>query len=208
VNDPVALGLVTSIARPGGNITGFTQGPQILWGKRLELLTELFGRPPRRLAWLGNPGNPGAEADWPDARQAVDRVGAVATRVEASRADELERTIEAIADVDALLVQWDFPFSTFAGLIAELAARKGLPAVYANRGHVLAGGLTSYAADLRENYRNAAQYVDRVLRGTPPADLPVVEASRYELVLNLGAAKRLGIEVPPSLLARADEVIE
>jgi putative ABC transport system substrate-binding protein len=208
VADPLVLGLVASIARPGGNVTGFTQGPQHLWRKRLELLTELLGRAVRAVAWVGNPGNPGSKADWLDARDAAAMAGAEIVRVEASRTDTLIGAVAALRDVDALLVQWDFLFSTLAEPLAELAARKGLPTAYGNRGHVLAGGLMSYGGDLRENYRQGAGYVDRVLRGTAPADLPVNEVSRYELVVNLGAVKRLGIDVPVSLLSRIDEIIE
>jgi putative ABC transport system substrate-binding protein len=109
---------------------------------------------------------------------------------------------------DAVLVQWDFLFSVMRRQIADLAMHKRLPAAYGNRSHVLAGGLMSYGADLRENYRQGAIYVDRILKGARAADLPVVQASRFELVININTARTLGIAVSPTLLARADEVIE
>jgi putative ABC transport system substrate-binding protein len=208
VADPVSLGVVASIARPGGNITGLAQGPQILWGKRLGLLTELLGRLPRRLAWLGNPANAGSEANWTDAKDATAQAGVDLTRIDVSRADQLDEAFIAVKDSDALLVQWDFLFAVLRNRIAELAAQTRVPAIYENRTPVLAGGLMSYGGDLRENYRQGAFYVDRILKGARPADLPVIQASRFELVLNKGAAKALGLTIPDSILARADEVIE
>jgi putative tryptophan/tyrosine transport system substrate-binding protein len=208
IQDPVSLGIVESIPRPGGNITGFTQGPQVLWGKRLELLAELLGRQPRRLAYLGNPGNVGSVSNWTDAKDAAATVGAEIVRTEVGQASELRDAFDALKSPDALLVPYDFLYFVLRGRIAELAAEKRIPAVYENRGHVLAGGLMSYGGDVRENYRLGAGYVDRILKGARPADLPVVAPSRFELVLNIGAAKALGLTVPPFLLARADEVIE
>jgi putative ABC transport system substrate-binding protein len=208
VLDPVSLGVVGSIARPGGNITGLAQGPQILWGKRLGLLTELLGRLPRRLAWLGNPGNAGSEANWTDAKDATTQAGVDLARIDVSRADELDKAFMVVKDTDALLVQFDFLFVVLRNRIAELAAQTRVPAIYENRTQVLAGGLMSYGGDLRENYRQGAVYVDRILKGARPAELPVIQASRFELVLNKGAAKALGLTIPDTLLARADEVIE
>jgi putative tryptophan/tyrosine transport system substrate-binding protein len=208
VLDPVALGVVESIARPGGNITGLAQGPQILWGKRLGLLTELLGHVPRDVAWLGNPGNAGSEASWADAKDATAQAGANLVRIDVSRADELDTAFTRTKGSEALLVQWDFLFAVARKRIAELATQTRLPAVYENRAQVSAGGLMSYGGDLRENYRQGAIYVDRILKGARPADLPVIQASRVELVLNKGAAKAIGLTIPDSLIARADEVIE
>ena len=208
VADPVASGVVASISRPGGNITGFAQGPQILWSKRLSLLTEMLGRQPRHLAWLGNPGNAGSALNWADARDAAARVGADLARIDVSRTEELEGAFKGVKGLDGLLVQWDFLFSTLGSQIAKLAAQERVPAIYENRTQVLAGGLMSYGGDLRENFRQGASYVDRILKGARPADLPVIQASRFELVLNKGAAKALGLTIPDNLLARADEVIE
>jgi len=208
VAEPVASGVVASISRPGGNTTGFAQGPQILWSKRLSLLTEMLGRQPRHLAWLGNPGNSGSALNWADAKDAAARVDADLARIDVGRAEELEGAFKDVKGMDGLLVQWDFLFSTLGNQIAQLAAQERVPAIYENRAQVLAGGLMSYGGDLRENFRQGAAYVDRILKGARPADLPVVQASRFELVLNKGAAKALGLTIPDSLLARADEVIE
>ena len=208
VLDPVALGVVESIARPGGNMTGLAQGPQILWGKRLGLMTELLGHVPRHVAWLGNPGNAGSEASWADAKDATAQAGANLVRIDVSRADELNTAFTRTKGSEALLVQWDFLFAVARKRIAELATQTRLPAVYENRAQVSAGGLMSYGGDLRENYRQGAIYVDRILKGARPADLPVIQASRFELVLNKSAAKAIGLTIPDSLIARADEVIE
>jgi putative ABC transport system substrate-binding protein len=208
VADPIASGVVASISRPGGNTTGFAQGPQILWSKRLGLLTEMLGRQPHHLAWLGDPGNSGSALNWKDAKDAAARVGADLVRIDVSRAEDLEGAFKGVNGLDGLLVQWDFLFSTLTRQIAELAAQKRVPAIYENRAQVLAGGLMSYGGDLRENFRQGAAYVDRILKGARPGDLPVVQASRFELVLNAGAAKALGLTIPDNLLARADEVIE
>jgi putative tryptophan/tyrosine transport system substrate-binding protein len=208
IPDPISLGVVDSIARPGRNITGFSFGPQTVWGKRLEILAELLGRQPHRLAWLGNPANPGAAFNWTDTKDAAGKLGADLIRVEVSKPDELDGAFDALGDRDALLVGWDFLLYSLRKRIAELALQRRLPAIYEYRGHVVEGGLLSYGADVRDNYRRAAVYVDRILKGARPADLPVDQASRFELVINLKAAKGLGITVPPALLARADEVIE
>jgi len=206
--DPVAVGFVKNIARPGGNITGFMQAPQLLWGKRIEFLTELLGRPPRRLAWIGNPGNTSSEANWADARDAAAKVGSEVIRLNVSTARDVDRAFDAMKGRDAILVQFDFLLAVEGQRVAAHAARLRLPAGYENRIQAMAGGLMSYGGDLRENYRQGAQYVHRVLNGTPPGDLPVVQASRFELVLNVKAARALGLAVPAALLARVDEVID
>jgi putative ABC transport system substrate-binding protein len=208
VGDPISSGLVASISHPGGNITGFAQGPQILWSKRLGLLTEMLGRQPRHLAWLGNPRNSGSASNWADAEDAAARVGADLARIDVSRAEELEGAFKGVKGLDGLLVQYDFLLSGLSSQIAQLAARERVPAIYENRVQVLAGGLMSYGGDLRENFRQAAAYVDRILKGARPGDLPVVQASRFELILNIGTAKALGLAIPDSLLTRADELIE
>ena len=207
VADPISSHLVASISHPGGNITGFAQGPQILWSKRLGLLTEMIGRQPRHLAWLGNPENSGSVPNWADAKEAAARMGAELARIDVSRAEQLEGALKGIKGLDGLLVQWDFLFAVMRSRMAELVAQERVPAIYENRVQVLAGGLMSYGGDLRENYRQGAVYVDRILKGARPGDLPVVQASRFELILNTGAAKALGLTIPDNLLARADEVI-
>jgi ABC-type uncharacterized transport system substrate-binding protein len=207
VADPISSRLVASISHPGGNVTGFAQGPQILWSKRLGLLTEMIGRQPRHLAWLGNPENSGSVPNWADAKEAATRAGSELTRIDVSRAEQLEGAFKGIKGLDGLLVQFDFLLAVMRSRVAELVAQERVPAIYENRMQVLAGGLMSYGGDLRENYRQGAVYVDRILKGARPGDLPVIQASRFELILNTGAAKALGLTIPDNLLARADEVI-
>jgi putative ABC transport system substrate-binding protein len=197
-----------SASLPGGNITGFLQGPHFLWSKRIELLTEVLGRPPRRLAWIGNPRNTGSEANWADARDSAGRVGSEIVRIDLRTARDIERGFETAKGRDAILVQFDFLIAVEKQRIAALAARYRLPAIYENRTQVVAGGLMSYGGDLRENYRQGAGYVHRILSGTRPDDLPVVQPSRFELVVNVKASHALGLTIPATLLARADEVID
>jgi len=208
VADPVTSGLVASISRPGGNTTGFTQGPQLVWSKRLGLLTEMLGHEVRHLAWLGNPGHSGSQLNWADANDAAARLAIDLAKIDVGRAEDLDGAFKGVKGLDGLLVQWDFLFAILSSQIANLAAKHSLPAIYENRAQVLAGGLMSYGGDLRENFRQGASYVDRILKGARPADLPVIQASRFELVLNKGVAKTLGLTIPDSLIARADEVIE
>lgn len=189
--DPVATGLVASISRPGGNVTGFTQGPQILSGKRLGILTELLGRPPRRLAYVLNPASANSGPMWTDAAEAAAKIGAEILRVPVGAAGELDAAFAGLKDRDAVLVSHDLMFFGLRRRFAELAVLHRLPVMYENEGHVAVGGLVSYGADLRENYRRGAAYIDRILKGARPGDLPVVQASRFELVVNTAAAKAI-----------------
>jgi putative tryptophan/tyrosine transport system substrate-binding protein len=206
--DPVAAGLVQSIARPGGNLTGFLQSPELLWGKRLDFLREVMGHSPRRLAFIGNPGNTGFRAQWDNARAEAAKIGADIHRADVAVASAIDGAFRDLADRDALLVHWDFLLVSLSERIAALAAERRLPAIYEQRMPVLVGGLMSYGVDLNENYRQGAVYIDRILKGAHSRDLPVVQGNRIELVLNTSAAKAIGLTFPPSLLARADEVIE
>jgi putative tryptophan/tyrosine transport system substrate-binding protein len=206
--DPVAAGLVENITRPGGNITGFLQAPQLLSGKRFEIITELLGRPPRRLAYIVNPRNVGVAPLWADAAAAATSLGAEIQRIDVSSPAELSDVIASLKGCDAVVVHYDFMLVGLREQLAELAVRQRLPVMYENRLYVAAGGLMSYGPDIRENYRNGASYLDRLLKGARPKDLPVVQASRFELVVNSNAAKAIALTIPPSLLARADEVIE
>jgi putative tryptophan/tyrosine transport system substrate-binding protein len=206
--DPVAAGLVQSIARPGGNLTGFLQSPELLWGKRLDFLKELLGGPPRRLAFIGNPGNTSFRVQWENAGAEAARIGADIRRADIGSSTDLENAFAKVGDRDALLVQWDFLLVGLSERIADVAVRLRLPAIYEQRAPVIAGGLMSYGADLTENYRQGAAYIDRILKGALAADLPVVQGNRLELVLNKAAAAAIGLGFSPSLLARADEVIE
>jgi putative tryptophan/tyrosine transport system substrate-binding protein len=206
--DPVSAGLVESISRPGGNLTGFLQTPQLLSGKRLQILAELLGRHPQRVAYVLNPDNVNAAGLDADAAQAAGQIGADLRRRLVGDPLELERAFDGMHYFHAVMVQHDFLFVVLRKELADLARRRRIPVMYENRSHVEAGGLISYGADLREGYRQGAVYVDRILKGAHPRDLPVLEASRSELVLNVTTARALGLTIPPTLLARADEVIE
>jgi putative tryptophan/tyrosine transport system substrate-binding protein len=210
VPDPVGAGFVESLARPGGNATGFMQFEYGLSGKWLELLKEIAPRV-TRAALIGNPKTTpfdyfqrAAEAAAPSLA-----IELVPTTVENEEAD-IERAIESFAAVPkgGLVVLPDTTTLARRDLVVALAARNRLPAVYPFRVFVEAGGLMAYGTYVVDGYRLSATYVDRILRGAKPADLPVQTPTKYETVLNLKTAKSLGIEVPPSLLVRADEVIE
>jgi putative ABC transport system substrate-binding protein len=210
VPDPVGSGFVNSLARPGGNATGFTQFEYSLSGKWVELLRE-FAPGVTRAAVVWNPSVPAGIGQF-----AIIQSMAPSRRVEVipvslrDRA-EAERTIADIARTGAggLIVTAAAALTNaYRDLIIGLAARHKLPAVYPNRQFVSRGGLMCYAADFNEQYRLAAGYIDRILKGEKPANLPVQNPTKYELVINLKTAKALGIDVPSTLLARADEVIE
>jgi putative ABC transport system substrate-binding protein len=205
--DPVGAGNVESPARPGGNATGFTQFEYSLSGKWLELLKEVVPGVTRTAVVRDSDGAAGI-GQW-----AV--IQALASGVELSPIDlredgEVERRIAAFARAPngGLIVTVSSAATIRRDLIVTLATRYRLPAVYPYRFYAAAGGLISYGPDLVEPYRRAAGYVDRILKGEKPADLPVQAPTRYQLVINLKTAKALGIEIPPTLLARADEVIE
>jgi putative ABC transport system substrate-binding protein len=209
VVDPVGAGFVASLARPGGNATGFTMFEYGMSGKWLELLKQIAPGV-TRAAVLRDPAIASGIGQF-GAVQAV----APSLRVELSPVDvrdapEIERAVTAFAGIEnGGLVVTGSPSSTIhRELIIALAARHKLPAVYWQRFYVASGGLMSYGPDLLDQYGRAAGYVDRILKGEKPADLPVQAPTKYELVLNLKTAKTLGLTVPPTLLARADEVIE
>ena len=209
VVDPVGAGFVASLARPGGNATGFTMFEYGMSGKWLELLKQIAPGV-TRAAVLRDPAIASGIGQF-GAVQAV----APSLRVELSPVDvrdapEIERAVTAFAGIEngGLLVTASPSGTVHRELIIALAARHKLPAVYWHRLLVASGGLMSYGPDLLDQYGRAAGYVDRILKGEKPADLPVQAPTKYELVVNLKTAKALGLTVPPSLLARADEVIE
>jgi len=206
--DPVSAGFVQHIARPGRNITGFMQSPQILWGKRIELLTEILGRQPRRLAWLGNPGNTGAAENWADAQAAAARVKSEVIRVEARSAADLEPAFQIIKGRDALLVQFDFLFAMERHRLADLAAKHRIPAIYSYRQVIKEGGLMSYGPETSDIFQRSASYVDRILKGANPAELPAQAPAKFEFAINLKTAMALGLTAPSTVVALADEVIE
>src|SRR5262245_3388352 len=207
--DPVRAGLVRSLSRPGGNITGIAGLTDELITKRLELLTELVPKM-SVLGALINPSNPNAESRAKDLRAAAPVLGRQIQVVGASTGSELDNafTTALAQGVEALVVQNDALFSSRPAQVAGLAMRHRLPAIYENREDVAAGGLMSYGPSWRERYRLLGSYTARILKGEKPADLPVIQPTKFELVINLKTAKALGLEVPPTLLARADEVIE
>jgi putative ABC transport system substrate-binding protein len=207
--DPVGVGIVESLARPGTNATGFAQFEYSLSGKWLELLREVAPgmmrtavvRDPRAYAGIGQ---------WAVIQAAASPLGVEVRPVDLRDSGEIARRMTAFArDTNGGVIVTVSTLATIhRDLIVKLAARHRLPAVYPYRFYVAAGGLLSYGPDLISPYRRAAGYVDRILKGEKPADLPVQAPTRYELVVNLKTAKALGLEVPPTLLARADEVIE
>jgi putative ABC transport system substrate-binding protein len=207
--DPVKLGLVASLNRPGGNVTGVTFLLNALVAKRLELLRQLV--PSLRLiGMIVNPANPNALSDVRDAENAERTLG-VQTYVANIRSEgETEVAFESLRQqkVDALLVLPDPNFASRRNQIVSLAARHSLPAMYFGREFAEAGGLMTYSASIISAYHLAAGYVDRILKGEKPADLPVQQPTKYELVINLKTAKALGVAVPSGLMVAADEVIE
>jgi putative tryptophan/tyrosine transport system substrate-binding protein len=209
VSDPVKLGIVASLARPGGNMTGFITFEYPVGGKWLELLKDTAaGR--TRVAVLFDPSNPSASAYLQGVEAAAPSFGVQLTRADVRNATDIERAINDFAQQPngALVVAPTAATILHRNLIVTLAARHRLPAVYPYRFFASSGGFISYGVDLAEQYRQAAGYVDRILRGANPGELPVQLSSKFELVVNLKTAKALGLTVPEPFLQRADEVIE
>ena len=209
-DDPVKLGLVPSLSRPGGNLTGVNFFAVELTAKRLELLRELVPGA-ARVAVLVNPANPtDSEPIVHDAQAAARAMGLQILVLEATSSKEIDAAFAALARErpDALLVGTGPPLTARRVQLAQLAAYHKIPAIYALRQNVEIGGLISYGASLREAYRQVGIYSGRILKGASPSDLPVVQSTKFELVINAQTARMLGLDVPPTLLARADEVIE
>jgi putative ABC transport system substrate-binding protein len=209
VGDPVGAGIVDSLARPGGNTTGFMVYEYSLSGKWVELLKQIAPLL-TRVAVFRDPASPAGIGQFSAIQAVAQSLGVEANPVTMRDAGEIERTVAAFARSanGGLIVTPNGWVSLHRDLIITLAARHKLPAVYPFRYMVTGGGLISYAPDWVDQYRPAAGYVDRILKGEKPADLPVQAPTKYELVINLKTAKTLGLDVPPMLLARADEVIE
>jgi putative tryptophan/tyrosine transport system substrate-binding protein len=207
--DPVGAGIVASLARPGGNVTGFTQFEYSLSGKWPELLKEIAPTI-KRIGVLRDASNPAGIGQWAIIQATAGSAGMELTPIPVRDAGEMERGVAAFAREPngGLVVPVSASSTIHREPIVASAARHRLPAVYGYRYFVAAGGLISYGPDLLGQYKGAAGYVDRILRGEKPADLPVQAPTKYELVVNLKTARALGLEVPPTLLARADEVIE
>jgi putative ABC transport system substrate-binding protein len=210
VADPVGNGLVPSLARPSGNITGITHIVAELTGKRLELLKEIVPSA-SRIAVLVNPDDPNATVQIQNAEAAARTLGVQLQPVLTVRgAGDLQRAFEAISrsGAAAALRMVDPTGGPLRARTVELAARHRLPVMFVFREDVEAGGLVAYGASIRVQYRQAATFVHKILRGARPGDLPIEQATNFELVLNLKTAKKLGLTIPPSLLLRADRVIE
>jgi putative ABC transport system substrate-binding protein len=208
-SDPVGTGLVASLARPGGNITGLSlQTPEVS-GKRLELLVEIVPGL-SRAAVLLNPDDPPALLALKETEVAARTLGMKLQAGEVRRPDDFDAAFTSAAAVrpEALVILAAPLLSAHAGRIAEWAVKNGLPSIFPFRGFPEAGGLMSYGPDLNDNFRRAATYVDKILKGAKPGDLPVEQPTKFELVINLKTAKALGLTVPQSILARADELIE
>ena len=205
--DPVRFGLVASLNRPGGNATGISTLVDELMGKELGLLHELIPTA-KTIAMLNNPDNSGQALA--DARAAAATLGMQLNALDARTDSEIDAAFATLAQqrVDAMLVMTSPLYLTRAKWIGALAAQYRVPAIYARREYVEAGGLLSYGYDIPDGYRPMGTYASRILKGEKPADLPVLLPTKFELVINLKTAKVLGLTVPDTLLARADEVIE
>jgi putative ABC transport system substrate-binding protein len=209
VPDPVGAGLVNSLSRPGGNATGFVMFEYNLCGKWLELFKEIAPGV-EHAAVLRDPGFAHGIGQFAVIQAAAPSVGIEVSPIDLREPNQIERAIASFAQSPngGLIVAASGVGATNINLIIATAARHRLPAVYIQRAFVTAGGLISYGPNFDDQYRRAAGYVDRILRGEKPADLPVQAPSKYELAINLKTAKALGLTVPSSLLARADEIIE
>jgi putative ABC transport system substrate-binding protein len=206
--DPVQTGLVASFARPGGNLTGLTIVAEELHGKRLELLQEALPGL-TRVAVLWNPANP-AGATFPRDMERVARVLGLTLHLQAvSKAEELDTAFAAVrqARAEALVVPPDGVFNLHRATIAAFAAQHRLPAIYPNRLYLDAGGLMAYGPSYPDQWRRAALYVDKILKGAKPADLPVEQPTKFELVINLTTAEALGLTIPSTVLFQADAVL-
>jgi ABC-type uncharacterized transport system substrate-binding protein len=206
--DPVGTGLVASLARPGGNVTGLSIQQTDLAGKRLEILRELLPGL-RTLAILANAGSPNAVLEMGEAETAARRFGLNVVRPEVRRVDDFAPALDALRDrAEALYVCSDPLITTNRVRLNTLALGVRLPTMHGFREFVEAGGLISYGPNFPDLFRRAADYVDKILRGAKPADIPVEQPTKFDLVINLATAKMLGLDVSATLLARADEVIE
>jgi putative ABC transport system substrate-binding protein len=207
--DPVRIGLVDSLSRPGANVTGMGLFNSTLGGKRLELLHQLVPAS-KIVALLTNPDNPSAELELREVRAAAKSLNLGLHEVTASTDKELSSAFDELSRLrtGAVIVSGEPFFDSRRALIIELAAKHAIPASYSWRENVVLGGLLSYGTSITDSYRNAGIYCSRILKGEKPADLPVVQPTKFELTINLKTAKSLGLAVPPTLLTGADEVIE
>jgi putative tryptophan/tyrosine transport system substrate-binding protein len=206
--DPVGTGLVASLARPGGNVTGQSNQAIDVADKKVELLREVVPGL-RRLAILANVGYPGGALEISEIHEAARKLGLDVVTSEIRRAEDIAPVIEALkGSAEAIYIVGDPLVNTNRVRINALALAARLPTIYVQREPVEAGGLMSYGPNFPDLFRRAAEFVDKILRGAKPADLPVEQPTKFELVINLKTARALGLEIPPTLLGRADEVIE
>ncbi len=207
--DPVALGLVESLARPGGNVTGLSQIAPELAGKRLELLKEIVPRL-SRLAVLWNPQGTTSPLSWREIQLPARELGLQLHSLEAGSLNDFNKAFEEATKsrAGALAIMPDPLFAGNLKRIAELAAKSRLPSIFHLAEFVNSGGLVAYGVDRSDMFRRAATYVNKILKGGKPADLPVEQPTKFELVINLKAAKQIGLTIPPNVLARADRVIK
>jgi ABC-type uncharacterized transport system substrate-binding protein len=207
--DPVGFGLVASLNRPGGNVTGLANFAELLASKQIDFLRELMPRL-SRVGILINLNNPVHVPQLKETQTAATRASLYLALFEIRAPDELDSAFTAISqqNIDGLIVPPDTLFLNYRRHIADLAILTRTATIYGYREHVVEGGLMSYGPDLPASYRRAATYVDKILRGAKPADLPVEQPTKIDLIINLKTAKALGLQVPPTLLAAADEVIE
>jgi putative tryptophan/tyrosine transport system substrate-binding protein len=208
-SDPVAAGLVASLNRPGGNLTGVTVITAALWPKRLELLRELISPTPL-IALLVNPNNLTATHARRELNAAARRIGQDVVLLDASAEGEFEAAFATLAEkrAGALVVSDDALFTNRRAVLVALAARRAVPTIYGRREFAAAGGLISYGASTIDQYYQSGVYVGRILKGAKPADLPFLQPTKFELAINLKTAKALGLNVPNTLIGRADEVID
>ena len=208
VGNPVGAGLVASLARPGGNVTGVSNQTPELAGKRIELLRGVVSNL-GRLAILGNIDSPSVAQEMEEARRAAGALGLQQVSLAIHRAEDISPVFEGLSDrADGLYVVQDPLIGAKQVLINSSALKARLPTIHGNRDFITSGGLMSYGPNLSDSYRRAADLVDKILRGARPADTPVEQPTRFDLVINLGTARALGLTVPASLTAMADEVIE
>ena len=208
VGDPVGSGLVASLSRPGGNVTGLSTQQTDTASKRIELFREMVPGL-RRLAIMGNVGNPAVELELSEVQSTARAFGLEATAFELLRAEDIAPAFDALKGrADALYVCGDPLVFTNRIRVNTLAQGARLPTMYLLGEYVEAGGLMSYGPSVPDLYRRAADFVDKILRGVKPADIPVEQPTKFDLIINITTAKALGLEIPPTLLARADEVIE
>jgi putative ABC transport system substrate-binding protein len=207
--DPVERGLVASLSRPGANVTGLSNLASTLEPKRFGLLRELMPQA-ATFGFLLNPNWPTATSQLKDMQEAARTIGVLTHVLRASTDHEIDIAFESVVQqrIPALAVAADAFFNTRRDKLADLAARHAVPAMYSFRDYAVAGGLMSYGIDLSDVYRQIGVYVGRILKGAKPADLPVMQPTKFEFVINLKTAKALGLEMPASLLSFADEVIE